>query len=120
MSIFPTNQITRSEISPRLLAQWLLPAKTVMLYETASGKSARIERIVVANIDAAVYKITLYHVGPRASPSTANALAYECSIPANSTAILDGPFYLTAGDQLHAAANTASKLAVSVYGEEAV
>lgn len=120
MSIFPTNQITRTEISPRLLAQALLPAKTIMVYETATGRSARMERIVVANIGTSVFKISLHHVGPRSTASTANALVYQCSIPANSTAVLDGPFYMSAGDQLHAAADTASKLTVSVYGEEAV
>lgn len=118
MSIFPTNQITRSELTPRLLAQRILPAKTMLVHETATARSSRVHRIVIANTAVSNQKVSIHHVPARSTPSTANALVYDCTIPANSTAVLEGPFYMTAGDELHAGSDGASKITVSVYGEE--
>jgi len=120
MSSFPTNQLFRSNSSPRPLVQQLVPTNATSLYETPSLHTATVRTMWLCNGSTNSATVSVHHVPPKASPTQGNALLYSVAIAARSTVIVDQPISMALGDRLYARASAASAITLTAYGEEQV
>jgi len=121
MSSLPStfNLSDRSARPSRRIVSRLLPAANLTCYECPQGRTCSLTFVNVANVTAAAASLRMFHVIPKETATTANAIAYDMSIPAGTTVAFELPFTLTSGDKLVAYSSVASALCVMLYGSEA-
>lgn len=86
------------------------------VYTVPSGKSTVISTIAVCNTGSlATYRISVRVNG--ASPATAQRIASDASLPANSSDFLTVGITLSAGDVITVYSSTAN-LAFNIFGDE--
>lgn len=93
----------------------------VLLFSPATaGMTAVVKSVLVCNTTASAAVFSLYHdVNGYSSYTTATALFYQVSIPANSSVVYN--FFLAIGTstgQLGVQSGTASALTITAYGAE--
>lgn len=112
------NQTVRSSRTTRKLVSRLAQAANTILYECPSGRGATVVSIVIANTHTGRVTYRLFHLLPAETAAVSNALMYDITLQANTTAVMDFPVYMSTGDRLVAYASTASVVNTSVYGSE--
>lgn len=110
--------------STKILGQVQLGTGLTTIYTPPTGTgnlTGRVNAIWICNTDSAARTFTLRHgVG---SLTVANSLAEAVPINGNTTYVLSGSEWiitLATGSQLQALADAASKITVTVYGDETV
>jgi hypothetical protein len=88
------------------------------IYTVAAGRMAVISSIVIANVTgtAATYRVFQRVAGATAAAS--NAIAYDISVPANTTNTIEVKICLAATDVLTVQSGTGSALTFTVNGSE--
>jgi hypothetical protein len=96
------------------------PASTanVDIYTVASGKSAVLSTVHVANVTGTAATIQIYARIAGATAGVGNALAYNVSIAANSFLALTTGITLAATDVLTVQTATANAITFTVFGNE--
>lgn len=118
MSVFPTNETSRLDRSPRLLASVLLTTSDDRIYVVPADRIAHVHAVVVCNTHTTTTTFRLHHVAPGKSSGAANAQYYDSRL-ANSVSLIDETARpMQPGDALRGKASVASVVSVAVYGSE--
>ena len=89
------------------------------VYEVPSGKAARIDTMFFASSHSGTVLLRVHHVRPGESAGADNALYYDLSIASKTTTLVNATLWMVAGDRLVVSADSADKVVVTIYGEEA-
>lgn len=118
MSAFPTNETSRIDRSPRLLASALLTTTDDRIYVTPPDRIAHVHSVVVCNTHTTTATFRLHHVAPGKTSGAANAQYFDSRL-ANSVTLIDETSRpMQPGDAMRGKASVASVVCVSVYGSE--
>ena len=96
----------------------LLGTTASKVFDCSLGQAIRVDIIWVSNISGSGRTFDLYQVADGETASTANAIAYQVAVAANTAVRYEGPFYFVPGDSLQAIASAASAVNVHAYGVE--
>jgi hypothetical protein len=88
------------------------------VYTVASGRSAVISSIVICNVTATAATYRVFQRIAGATAGVGNAIAYDASVPANSTSTIEVKMTLSATDVLTVQSGTGSALTFTVNGSE--
>lgn len=118
MSVFSTNDYSRSAQPARKLFSCLIPTTAKVIYTCPPGRSTEIKAIAFVNIHTGAENVTLHHLVPNDTATNCNTLYYQLSLSSKTTVIDDTTKYMTAGDTLVALASATDRIAITVYGVE--
>jgi len=90
------------------------------LYTVPSATEAIISSIFVCNTTATAATFRIFQRIDGATAGTANAIAYDQTIPANSTTTIESKITMNASDVLTVRSGTANSLTFTVNGSEIV
>tara|TARA_R100000005_G_C4969635_1_gene183077 strand:- start:345 stop:779 length:435 start_codon:yes stop_codon:yes gene_type:complete len=96
----------------------LLGTTASKVFDCSLGQAIRVDIIWVSNISGSGRTFDLYQVADGETASTANAIAYQVAVAANTAVRYEGPFYFVPGDSLQAIASATSAVNVHAYGVE--
>jgi len=88
------------------------------LYTVPSATQAVISTIHVANVSASVATCRIFVRNNAAAASTANAIAYDVSVPANSLFAITEGITIDAADVITVRSSVASALTFHAFGSE--
>lgn len=101
----------------RLAARY---AKTVAshVYEVPTGMTTRVDTMFFASSHSGSVSLRVHHVRSGEAVDANNALYYDVTISSKTTTVVDATLWMVAGDRIVVQADTADKVAVTLYGEE--
>lgn len=88
------------------------------LYTVPTGRSTVVSSIVVCNVTNAVATYRVFQRIGGAAAGVGNAIAYDASVPANSTTSIEVKMTLGAGDILTVRSSVANALTFTANGSE--
>lgn len=111
-------RVPTSRRSAKLAANSATAGDTV-LYEVPSEMSARLHSIWICSYGSGNHTIRLHHTRSSEAVSGSNALLYDAAVSAKTTLVYDQPVLLSSGDRIWIRADTADRICVTIYGDEA-
>ncbi len=88
------------------------------MYTVPAATTGIVKQIIIANVTGAAATARLFHGVGGASYTTADAIAYDITIPPNRLLTIDAFIVLATTDVLGVYAGTASALTFRAYGSE--
>lgn len=101
----------------QLAAVTQLTTSAATLY-TATGVTATVKTIAIANVTAVDAQVTLYLIPSAGTAGATNAILSGVNIPANTTTIIDTALVIPASAFIQAKASAGSTLNVHISGIE--
>ena len=84
-----------------------------------SNTTTIIDKIIVANVDSSNHTFRINHDADGTDETTGTRLFHDNSISANTTTVIDGPFYMrNSSGTFKVRSSTANAITFTVYGRE--